>query len=117
VVKEEEGKKKTQETRRSGEENGIHLSGISESAIDIKECDHIALAIIISTHVFFFLFCPQHHNPKQKEKLPNSVCDDGRGSLRNNHAMQHNTTQHGLSDPAPTRAPSKTSRSGISWMG
>jgi hypothetical protein len=45
------------------------------------------------------------------------VCDDGRGSLRNNHAMQCNTTQDGLSDPAPSRAPPKTSRSGISSMG
>jgi hypothetical protein len=103
VVKEEEEEeeveKKPQETRRSGEENGIHLSGISESAIDIKECDHIALAILISTHVFFFfLFCPHHHNPKQKEK-PNSVCDYGRGSVTSEQSCNATQTQHNTTRP------------------
>jgi len=63
-------KKKNKEQERSGEENGIHQSGISESAIDIKECDHIALAIIISTHVVSSSSSSfaHHHNPKQKQK-------------------------------------------------
>jgi hypothetical protein len=54
---------------------------------------------------------------QNRNKNPNSVSDDGRGSLRNNHAMQCNTTEDDLSDPAPSRAPPKTSRSGISSMG
>jgi hypothetical protein len=91
---EEEEEKKKQGTRRSSEENGIHLSGISESAIDIKECDHIALAIIISTHVLLlllFFFCPPPQ-PNTERKTPTAFAMMAVGHFGT--IMQCNTTQH-----------------------
>jgi len=102
---EEEGGGKKKGTRRSGEENGIHQSGISESAIDIKECDHIALAIIISTHVvffffFFFFFCPPPQ-PKTETKTPAPCAMMAVGHFGT--IMQCNATQHNSTLPCTTQ--------------